>query len=217
MTNHCTICSSDTTVLHDPQLKVFYHVCDHCGFIYKDPQFHLSHEQELEEYNQHDNSFESKGYVAMFERFINDYIRPLNLSGVGLEFGSGPGPVLKELLTREGYQMHDYDYFYNPNEDYKQRQYDFITSTEVVEHFTTPLQEFTHLTSLLKDGGYLIVMTQFNTYDTEGFLQWWYRREQSHISFYSVKTIQYLAKILDMTLIQHNNKNVFILQKQTTQ
>jgi SAM-dependent methyltransferase len=165
------------------------------------------------EYDQHNNSFESPGYVAMFERFIETFITPLQVTGVGLEFGSGPGPVLKELLQQQGFEMVDYDYFYNRDESYKTKTYDFITSTEVFEHLTNPLEVLQELHTLLKAGGYLIVMTQLNTFDNDKFLTWWYRRDKTHISFFSLQTINHLTNTLGLELVTHNHKNVFVWRK----
>lgn len=209
----CNICGTTTSELNDPQLKVTYSVCTECEFIYKDIENHVSLEQEHKEYKNHNNSFESKGYVQMFERFINDYIKPLHIKGVGLEYGSGPGPVLKELLSREGFTMYDFDPFFNPNEEYKVRTYDLITSTEVVEHFVDPIKEFKHLASLLKDDGYLVLMTNFHFNDHDLFLKWWYRRDFTHISFYTPKTFLRIAKICKLDFVGHNSKNVVILKK----
>ena len=211
--SNCIICASKTKELIDPQIKVSYAVCDRCSFIYKERDHHVLPEQEHSEYKNHNNSFESTGYVQMFERFIEKHIKPLSLSGDGLEYGSGPGPVLKELLSRIGFTMYDYDPFFNPNEDYKNRKYNLITSTEVVEHFTNPIKEFKHLASLLNDKGFLVIMTNFHQNDESIFLKWWYRRDYTHISFYTPKTFHVIAKICGLEVVNHNDKNVIVLRK----
>ena len=131
----CLICGSDTTDIIDSQIRVTHSHCENCGFIYKNKEFHLSLDIEHENYKMHNNSFESKGYVQIFVDLVNDYINPLNIKGKVLEFGSGPGPVLKELLVREGYDVFDFDPFFNKNLGYLMHKYQLITSTEVVEHF----------------------------------------------------------------------------------
>ncbi len=209
----CKVCGSDTVTLDDSQHKITYSVCNHCEFIYKDIQYHISPEQEHTEYKKHNNSFESLGYVKMFERFIDEHIKPLNINGVGLEYGSGPGPVLKELLSREGITMFDYDPFFNPNTDYKTRKYELITSTEVAEHFTNPIEEFEHIASLLKKDGYLAIMTSFHYNNPDTFLKWWYRRDFTHIAFYTPKTFEIIAEKCNLKIVKHNDKNVIIFQK----
>lgn len=210
---NCIICGSKTHSLQDKQIKALYSVCETCGFISKNKEFHLNFDDEFGEYKNHNNSFECIGYVNMFERFIEEYIKPLNISGKALEFGSGPGPVLKELLRREGFDVYDYDPFFNPNEDYLKHTYNLITSTEVVEHFVDPLKEFAHLNSLLNVGGYLIIMTSFNNLSDSEFLNWRYRREASHISFYTLKSLKYIADMFGLKIISHNNNNVMVFKK----
>lgn len=213
-THDCSICGSKTHLLEDKQLKVTYSVCDNCGFFYKNIEFHLNKEEEHNEYNNHNNSFESLGYVKMFETFIKEHIEPLKVSGKVLEYGSGSGPVLKELLRRKGFEVFDFDPFYNSNKEYLKYKYNLITSTEVVEHFYYPLEEFKHLIALLSKNGYLVIMTSFNGLNEAEFLNWRYRREASHVSFFSVKTLRYIANELKLKIVSHNNKDVIVLQKQ---
>jgi len=211
-TDACKICGSITRVIDDKKIQVTYSVCDQCGFIYKNENHHLNYDLEYKEYLNHNNSFESKGYVLMFENLIDKFIKPLNISGKALDFGSGPGPVLKELLIRAGYDTYDYDPFFNPNKEYLDNKYSLITVTEVVEHFVNPMIEFNHLKSLLDESGYLVLMTQLNAPSVDEFLKSWYRREKSHVSFYALKTIQYIAEKLDLEIVKHNSKNIIVLK-----
>lgn len=172
--------------------------------------------EELDVYSKHDNSFESLGYVKMFENLIENFIKPLNITGKALEFGSGPGPVLFELLKRTGLEMHQYDPFYYKSEEYLNHKYNLITSTEVAEHFSDPMKEFKHLESLLNDDGYLVIMTSFRMMEIEQFFKWWYRRDETHISFYNLKTLQYIAKKFNLKIINQNNKNIIVMKKERT-
>lgn len=71
--------------------------------------------------------------------------------------------------------------------------YDFITCTEVVEHFHNPFGEFERLDKLLKPGGVLAVMTRFQT-DDAAFANWHYRRDPTHVVFYREATFQTIAQ-----------------------
>jgi cyclopropane fatty-acyl-phospholipid synthase-like methyltransferase len=64
-----------------------------------------------------------------------------------------------------------------------ERTYDFITCTEVVEHFHHPALEFRRLDALLKPGGWLAIQTTFQTDDAR-FARWNYRRDPTHVVFY---------------------------------
>ncbi|WP_382321659.1 class I SAM-dependent methyltransferase [Hydrogenophaga sp. UC242_53] len=71
--------------------------------------------------------------------------------------------------------------------------HDFITCTEVAEHFHDPAAEFRRLDALLRPGGWLALMTRFQTDDAR-FAQWHYRRDPTHVVFYREATLRWLAR-----------------------
>lgn len=207
----CKICNQETYKLYDKQFKIDYHRCQTCGFIYEDPIFHNSYKDEHEEYLRHNNSIEDEGYVNMFLRFIDAFTPYISGKEV-LEYGSGPEPVFSEVLRRNGYCVTSYDPYFLPDEGYLKKKYDLITSTEVFEHFSEPITEIEKLLSLLKKDGILAIMTQFPK-DDDHFLDWWYRRDPTHISFYTVKSFDYLCHQYHLERVYHNNKDYMILKK----
>jgi len=196
-------------------MKVVYSVCTHCGFTYKKPKYHVSPDDEKALYDQHQNTMENKGYVAMFNRFLSDAVHPFIEKGKALEFGSGPGPVLYELLRREGFDASHYDPFYHPDTTPLDETYDLITSTEVFEHLSKPLETTRRLSDLLKPGGYLAVMTTLRPQSDGTFLSWWYRRDKTHIAFYTHEAMQILASKNRLRLIHTNQKNHFTFKKES--
>lgn len=211
--SNCKICQGNTIKLIDKQLRITYSVCQECGFIHKDEEYHVDKKEELNQYSLHNNSFESVGYVNIFVNLIKDYILPLKIKGKALEYGSGPGPVLKELLQREGYAVYDYDPFFNNNKEYLNYKYELITSTEVVEHFFNPLVEFARLSSLLKHAGYLVITTKLRTMEIDSFLDWWYRRDTTHVSFYTMKSLSIIAKLYNLKIVKTNDIDTIVFQK----
>ncbi|MCP4338456.1 MAG: class I SAM-dependent methyltransferase, partial [Desulfobulbaceae bacterium] len=111
----------------------------------------------------------------------------------GLDFGCGPGPTLSTLFEEQGYQMDLYDPFYYNDPEVFEKKYDFICATEVVEHLADPDREFAALFSMLKQGGWLGIMTKL-VIDRHAFTNWHYIRDMTHICFYSKSTFNYLAE-----------------------
>lgn len=207
----CKICEGETYIIYDEQFKMDYHRCQSCGFIYEDVKHHVNSLEEKEEYDRHNNSIEDEGYVNMFKRFIEAF-EPYVTGKDLLEYGSGPEPVFSEVLRRQGYHVTSYDPFYLPDETYKEKKYDLITSTEVFEHFVEPTIEVEKLVDLLKVGGLLCVMTQFPK-DDEHFKKWWYRRDPTHISFFTIESFNCLCERFGLDMVYNNNKDYMILKK----
>ncbi|MDW7658578.1 MAG: class I SAM-dependent methyltransferase [Bacillota bacterium] len=164
----------------------------------------MSPEKEFAEYENHENSVDDPEYVAYFRRFIDaairDYIAPGDIQC--LDFGSGPEPVLAKVLERDfGWSVDIYDKFYATPKVYEGRQYDLVTATEVVEHFSDPLHYFRLFKKLLRPDGILSIMTQFHPAENEDFLNWFYIRDPSHIAFYAPKTMAVIAASLNLSIL----------------
>jgi len=148
---------------------------------------------EKEKYDNHQNSPENKGYCTFLDKLLLPLQEQLNSGDRGLDFGSGPGPTLCVLMQERGFQMDIYDIFYHDNRQVFQNKYDFITSTEVIEHLHNPLEEIERLWSCLKEGGVLGLMTAFRI---DAFETWYYKRDLTHIIFFTPRTFEWLAKKL---------------------
>lgn len=170
-----------------------YWRCLHCEATYLEPTQLPTAEEEIDEYRKHHNNLGDPGY----RRFLNRLAEPLNQclppAQQGLDYGCGPGPLLAQMLEEKGHRMALYDPFFYPDNRVLQVQYDFITCTEVVEHFHHPATDFARLDNLLKPGGCLAVMTCFQT-DDAAFANWHYRRDPTHVFFYRENTFMCLAK-----------------------
>ncbi len=210
----CQICGNQTFPLFDDKLSLTFHQCQHCGYTFKDNQHHLDHQAEKSQYDAHENTSDNQGYVRMFERFLTHAVLPYKQTGRALEFGSGPGPVLYEMLKTRGFKTTHYDPYYHPNQSYLNNTYDLITTTEVFEHLSNPEMVFKTLVSLLKQDGILAIMTSFRPNDNDEFLSWWYRRDATHIGFFTLKSFEHLAKKHGVPIVQTNHKNTITFKKE---
>ena len=210
----CKLCQASTTSITDTKKELVYYRCESCGFVSLDDKYMIDKIEEKSKYDQHNNSLENEGYVQMFEDFIDLGIEPYrNNIQTALDFGSGPTPVLAELLERRGLVVDIYDLYYAPKKVYEDKMYDLITSTEVFEHLCKPLDSLELLAKHTKHNGYIVLMTKFPPKDDKEFLSWWYRRDPTHISFFTPKSFEVMAKKVGLKILKIINKNIVVLQR----
>jgi hypothetical protein len=116
----------------------------------------------------------------------------LDSGSCGLDFGSGPEPTLSVMFEESGHSMTIFDYFYKNAPSALEKQYDFITATEVVEHLHHPKGELERLWGCLKEGGRLGIMTK-PAPDQGSFSDWHYKNDLTHVCFFSEVTFKWLA------------------------
>ncbi len=148
----------------------------------------------------------------MFEDFLDYFWNNIEPKSV-LDFGSGSKPVLCKLIEQRGAKVDYYDKFYQTNKVYKNKKYDLITSTEVFEHLENPKNILSLLARHLTPNGTIALMTLFHTNNEDDFLKWWYRRDPTHITFFTPKSITILAKKCGLKVLKHDRKRVIILTK----
>lgn len=211
----CKICGNGTRGIIHEKTGRRYHHCPACTFISLDESFLLTEEEEKKRYDAHENSVEDPSYVEYFRHFIDAGVKGNSRpGGRGLDFGSGPNPVLATVLEREyGFSMDIYDPFYAPEKPFLGKKYDLVTCTEVVEHLREPMEYFRLFERLLEDDGLLAIMTSFHPEDDEAFLNWHYRRDASHISFYTLKTMERIADEVGLRIVYTDGKRYTIFRK----
>ncbi|HJT23904.1 MAG TPA: methyltransferase domain-containing protein [bacterium] len=210
----CSVCGGPLESFRPGLDPRSYFSCRHCGFIQLEKAHHLTPEKQKERYLQHQNSRENRGYVEMFEGFIAQGIAPfVRPGGRLLDFGCGPEPVLAGMLRERGYAVDSYDLFFQKDEAYLDKQYDLILLTEVLEHLADPKGTLQALSERLAPGGFFSLMTLFHPEDRGKFSDWWYRRDPTHVSFFTAKTLGELGRGLGMTVLFSDPKNILVLGK----
>ncbi|MDT8409537.1 MAG: class I SAM-dependent methyltransferase [Wenzhouxiangellaceae bacterium] len=188
-----------------------YWRCAVCLCTFVDPWQRPGQSVEKREYDQHCNDVEDPRYRRFLSRLARPLLARLGPSKSGLDYGCGPGPALAAMLTEAGHELKLWDPIYQPDRSVFERRYDFISCTEVVEHMHEPAVEFARIDTLLKPGGWLAIMTQFQTDDAR-FERWHYRRDPTHVIFYREQTFGWLAEKLGWTL-EVPERNVVLMQK----
>ena len=209
----CKICQNKTRTIRDEKKNLSYYRCLSCGFVYLDDNSVIDSVSEKKQYELHNNSFESLGYVKMFKDFIEEAISPYEHNiKIALDFGCGPGPVLAELLRRKGMEVDQYDLYFSPQKVYEAKKYDLITSTEVFEHLQKPIEVLETLVQHIHDNGYIVLMTKFPPKDDTTFLNWWYKRDVTHISFFTPKSFEIMAEKVGLKMLKTINDNIVVFK-----
>jgi len=155
---------------------------------------------ELAHYQLHENDPADPHYRQFLARLAGPLLEVLDAGARGLDYGCGPGPALAAMLGEAGHDVALYDPFFHRDERVLDHRYDFITLSEVAEHLHEPGRTFSRLTGLLNPGGWLAVMTSFQTEDAR-FADWHYRRDPTHVVFYREQTMARLADRLGLSLL----------------
>jgi len=210
----CRLCgSSSCSPIHCDNDNTLYHSCSVCGLVFMDVKSILPAADEKSRYQLHDNTLDNKGYVKMLTGFLEKGVVPYLDQGASLlDFGSGPGPVLQTLLQRRGYDVDIYDPFFAPERVFAAKEYDGITATEVLEHFSDPASDIALLCSCLRTDGILAIRTEFLT-DLAGFCNWWYRQDETHVAFYSSKTLRWIEENFPLKLLACRDGKIAVFRK----
>lgn len=208
----CPLChSTHHTHFHSDKRRPYYQ-CQTCKLVFVPPEYYLSPTEEKQIYDLHQNDVDDQGYLQFLDRFIQPLQERLNGTETGLDFGSGPTPVLATRLKNAGYEMAIYDIFYAKDESVFTKHYDFICCTEVIEHLHQPKAVLEKLVTLLPVHGILCIMTK-RVINAERFANWHYKNDPTHICFFSVETFEWIAEKYDLKLEVVGNDVVFLTRE----
>lgn len=189
----CPLCGTSEVEFFHRDPKREYLFCPECHLVFVPPRYHLSRAAEKACYDQHQNSPADAQYRRFLGRLFRPLVRRLPEGAQGLDFGSGPGPTLSVMLSEAGFPTAIYDPFYAPNPSVWEREYDFITASEVVEHLHRPMIDLQRLWNALKPGGWLGIMTK-RVADVNAFADWHYKNDPTHVAFFAEETFVWLAR-----------------------
>ncbi|WP_152050146.1 class I SAM-dependent methyltransferase [Tautonia marina] len=188
--------------------------CGECGLVFVLPESFLSVEDEKAYYDLHQNDPADVAYRRFLSRLSVPLIQRLSPGASGLDFGSGPGPTLAQMLTESGFPTRNYDPIYAPDHQVWNHSYDFVAASEVVEHLQSPRAELERIWQILKPGGWLGIMTK-RVWDLQAFTTWHYKNDPTHVIFFSEQTFVWLARHWSATL-EIVGPDVVLLQKSSS-
>jgi len=169
-----------------------YRRCERCQATFLEPAQRPEPAAERAHYLTHRNDAADPGYRRFAARLAGPLLARLAPGARVLDFGCGPSSALAALLTEAGHAVAGYDPFFAPDPAPLADVYDAVAACEVVEHLHAPAATFERLAEMVRPGGWLAVMTCFQTDDAR-FAGWWYRRDPTHVVFYRAETFHHLA------------------------
>jgi len=208
MFQNCPLCLSRN---QNFEFKEEFTHCSVCHLIFREPKESFTGLGEKKHYLLHQNGPQHDGYVSFLRRAIDPIKLHLLPNLVALDFGCGPGPTINYILQSYQISCDNYDPFFFP-EGIKVKAYDFIFATECVEHFFQPNQEFKKILGLLKVGGFLSMMTETHP-GLNKINDWYYIKDQTHVSFYCEKTFTWIALKHNLEVVFTDQKRVVVFRK----
>lgn len=208
---NCILCNFPDTPLIFQDQSCNYYGCSNCGLYFMDPDNRLPKNEEKKRYDLHENDPDDPRYREFLSQIYDPMRKRLSSGLFGLDYGSGPGPTLHLMFEDAGFKMNVFDPFYQPDKSVLKQTYDFIVTTETAEHFYHPAEEFDRLWDLINPGGMLGVMTM-QLRNPSTFDSWHYRKDDTHVVFYQIKTFEWLSKKYGAILEIINDRVVLMLK-----
>lgn len=191
----CPLCQACGAALYHREVGRDYWQCGGCELVFLSPSQRLSRDDEIARYSLHQNSEGDPEYRMFLSRLADPVIERVPAGSAGLDYGCGQAPELALILSRSGRPTAGYDPVFRPDEPLLEATYDFVTCSEVLEHVHDPRALLRRFAGLVRRGGKLAIMTDLNAARVP-FGEWWYRRDPTHVCFYSENTMRWIAREL---------------------
>jgi hypothetical protein len=176
--------------------NVSYYQCNKCGFIQTEEPYWLD-EAYKRPINVCDTGIMQRN-IGLSKQTSTIIRTAFNKDAHFLDYAGGYG-IFVRLMRDIGYDFYWYDKYaqnlFATGFEYKNQKLELITAFEVFEHLVNPVEEIQDILNL-SHGVSLLFST--NIYDiglkVKGQDWWYYGFDHGqHISFYSMKTLEYMA------------------------
>lgn len=205
MKTNCPLCGSlewtQWSRVKEQSLAKEYLKCAICSLVWLEQSYHPSAHSEKTRYLEHNNSLDSPSYLQYLKRLSDRIVRRLSPPAHGIDYGCGPVEGMRAILEKEGYCVQSYDPFFFPKLPDSGATFDFLLCSEAAEHFFRPKEEFDRMQRLLKPGGFAAFSSMLHP-SLEEFPHWFYRRDPTHVVFYSPETLSWIAQHYGWNLLE---------------
>lgn len=197
--------------------------CDRCGSAFLDPHYMIDKDAERARYLCHHNGLDNSGYRVYLETYIAETFALIGEDCRSIrkvfDYGSGPTPSLVTLLREKGYDARGWDPYFDPEGQAFSGGADLVTCLEVVEHFRDVGEGFQRLAATVRTGGWCAIGTHTVQRDrqffTDTFPHWWYRRDPTHVSFYTREGLESVARRFGLTSAGSAGSRLFLFRRES--
>ena len=186
----CPLCSGESKSFYIHGQREFLQ-CSLCLSVFLNPKDYLSTAEEQAHYLCHNNDPDDEGYRKFLSPVTEKLLLNFTKEDKGLDFGSGTGSPIVKVLEENGYNISQYDLFFHNYPERLQQQYNYVSSSETIEHFKEPYKEFELLKSLLLPKGKLFLMTDLFD-ENRDFGTWYYKTDPTHVFLYHPKAFEWI-------------------------
>jgi len=186
----CRLCKTEGKLFREIGRKTYFR-CPNCKSIFLNPKNYITKIEEENRYREHNNNVSDPGYQAFVTPIVNAVVNSYDSNKIGLDYGSGTGPVISKLLSDKGYKINLFDPFFANDPSTLTIKYNFIVCCEVMEHFHWPYEEFSKLYALLLPGGTIFMKTNIYNEDIN-FDTWYYKNDSTHVFFYHKESLLWI-------------------------
>lgn len=214
ITQTCKICSQLATFIFDSiildKYKIGYYHCQNCSFLFTEKPYWL-----VEAYNEPINKSDTgilQRNIELADKSGRLLFYLFDHRNTFLDFGGGYGLFVR-LMRDKGFNFL-WDDTYTENLlakgfEYANEPIELITSFETFEHFENPILE---IEKMLAISSSILFSTDLYPEPIPTPENWWYYAldHGQHISFYNLKTLNYIAKKYNLNLYS-NRYNLHLL------
>lgn len=188
----CPLCRGKSSHYHTQRQREFLQ-CSVCLSVFTHPDHYLTPQEEQAHYECHINNPEDLRYQNFLSPVINAVLHDYKPSDKGLDFGAGTGSPIVKVLSDNSYTICQYDLFFHNDTEKLTHSYNYITCTEVAEHFKQPFTEFSLLKKMLLPKGKLYMMTELFD-ENRDFASWYYKTDPTHVFLYHAKAFDWIKE-----------------------
>lgn len=207
---NCPLCKSSDLKTFDRDKFRTYQLCSDCQLISVPRNELISADEEKARYDLHENDGNDE-YRSYLTAIANTLLPKLSAQSKGLDFGCGKSLLMEKILESHGHSVESYDIYFHPKDGVLDEKFDFILLSEVIEHLAQPLEVMESLRGKLSTGGKIFLKTKLYPPDPMSFTSWSYKRDPTHIQFFSFGSLKKLGEMINLPQLDVLGPDIFML------